>query len=203
MWWICDACIEQIRAIRNDRLLQSQVPSNDIVTFNSPNVIHAEMNYDKEITVLKQQIAAIHETIGNVTITEARAHSKSSRSTSIGTPVAQSSPVSSSRLLCGTKTIYDMSDVVYPRVTDDRFWLFFTRLENNVTERDLSSKIISDSLGSTVSTVVKRLVPAWKDPSTMPYVSFKVGIETRFKELALLPSTWPTGICFREFHNYV
>lgn len=93
------------------------------------------------------------------------------------------------------------SAAVEQRAPNDRFWLFFTRVKNYVTERQIL-EFVTDSLG-TDDAFVKKLVPAWKDTLSMPYVSFKVGVDVRLKETALLPSTWPAGLRFREFREDV
>lgn len=199
MWWICDQCILQIRQIRNDRLSGKQ---NMRVESVRPKDVDSVIDYGGEIAELKKQIAVIHETLSDTTITRSGADIHSIRSPGDNSPIAQSSPISTSKLHCGTRNVNGSKQTENLSSLDGKFWLFFTKIKNNVTECDIS-KMITDCLGTNESTVVKMLVPVWKDPSTMPYVSFKVGIETRFKGVALLPSTWPIGICFREFYNRV
>lgn len=159
------------------------------------------MSHGDEILEIKKQIAAIQDTLRNVTMNETGIEVQSLRTFNTDPPAAQSSPIASPKLLCGTKNTTNPNASVVPDVLNGKCWLFFTRLKNHVTEHDIT-KMVVDSLGPNVSAVVKLLKPAWKDPSSLPYVFFKVGIEGCLKQTALLPSTWPAGIFFREFHNH-
>lgn len=203
MWWICDPCMQQIRGIRNDRLPQK---NDNHQASPLPDSVEAKLSYDVEILEMKKQISAIQDTLRNCTIIESAADNQSLRISSVEPPGAQSSPMSSSslssRLLCGTRSSSNPNTSVASGVLDDKCWLFFTRLKNHVTEHDIA-KMVADNLGPDVAAVVRKLVPMWKDPSSLPYISFKVGIEARLKGLALRTSTWPTGTYFREFHTYL
>lgn len=91
------------------------------------------------------------------------------------------------------------TDASISSVSQGKFWLFFTRLRNTVNERQMF-RMVSTSIGSE-NVAVKKLVADWKDVSTLPYISFKVGVDVEFKSVAMLPSTWPVGVCYREFYN--
>lgn len=42
---------------------------------------------------------------------------------------------------------------------------------------------------------------AGTDVNTLNFVSFKVGVDPKYRNAALDPSTWPRGILFREFED--
>lgn len=199
LWWICGQCIQEIREIRHQRLSrEANENAAEVSNTENTSAVAVGIDHGAEIAELKKQIALIQETLADSTITRSGVDSNANSSDGCR-PIAHSSPISSQKLLCGTKKVNCANSITD---TVDYFWLYFTKIRNSVTESEVM-KMIADCLGPNVSTVVKKLLPAWKDPSTMSYISFKVGVEVRLKPVALLPSTWPSGICFREFHNRI
>lgn len=196
IWWICDKCTPLMREKRNDHISKQLYTSTSVI----PPKGDENMNYASEILALKRQIAEIQETLADTSIIKPKAESSSSLATH--PPLAQSSPLTSSKLQLGTKPVNDSNITVSSGSSAEKFWLFFTKIKNDVTELDMS-RMIGDSLSPEASIEVKKLIPVWKNPLTMPYISFKAGIDVRFKEAALLSSTWPAGLCFREFRNCV
>ncbi|XP_055591008.1 uncharacterized protein LOC129743082 [Uranotaenia lowii] len=129
-----------------------------------------------------------------------------------GTPQARPSPnykrrrgndglslVSST--MTGTKSV-DLSDLSVPFIVPPpptpKFWLYLAGLQPQITDEDVS-KIVSRCLDLTLPVDVKRLLPKGVDGSTRNFVSFKIGLDPAYKDVALSPLTWPTGILFREF----
>lgn len=118
--------------------------------------------------------------------------------TSADRPLAHSSPTSNE---CQTTNYIGTAP---RRIRNDsthrsgKFWLYFNRIKNDVTENEMYS-MVAESLGNTDAIIVKKLVSSWTDVSRLPYVSFKVGVDDSLRERALCSSTWPRGICFREF----
>lgn len=149
-----------------------------------------------EITVMKQQISALHDNVS------ARIATDNERISETSVPM-QHSPLSSTRLQHGSR-LYSSANLSLSRDTGERFWMFFTRIKSNVTEEQMLN-MVCESLqySSSITPVVKKLVPPWKDASLMPYISFKIGIDPMMKTAALLPSTWPKNISFREFYNHL
>lgn len=146
------------------------------------------------IAELKREIATIHKTLADLTATRLNASSGIDN----GQPLAHSSPTLSEGIKQGCRGAGERRNVVD---TKSKFWLFFTRIKNDVTEDEIRS-MVSESLGPDRDTLlVKKLVPAWKDVSLLPFISYKVGIDPELKQRALCPSTWPRGISFREFQE--
>ncbi|XP_053686336.1 uncharacterized protein LOC128735877 [Sabethes cyaneus] len=102
---------------------------------------------------------------------------------------------------CGTKPI-DLSDLSVPSIAPParpkKFWLYLSGLNPSLTDSDVQ-KIVLRCLNISDPVDAIRLVPKGKDTSNMTFVSFKVGLDPDTKTIALDPSTWPTGLLFREF----
>lgn len=81
--------------------------------------------------------------------------------------------------------------------SDNKFWLYLTKISPDVTEDDI--KNLTKSCLKVDDAVVKALVPKGRPVSTMSFISFKVGISEALKAKAMDTSTWPPEIQFREF----
>ena len=115
---------------------------------------------------------------------------------------AQSRPTVQAPANCGTNQI-DLSDLSVPVVTPAptvKFWLYLSKLNPLISDSDVKM-IVSRCLKTTEPGDVVRLVPKGKDVSTMSFVSFKIGLDPELRNAALNPSSWPSGILFREFIN--
>lgn len=154
---------------------------------------------DGEIAKLKNEIASLHHSLMHSTVS--RVDVNKTDFSNEHRPLAESSLLSLPGDQQSTNNCRRSSAVVEQSNRNDRFWLFFTRVKNCVTEQQIL-EFVTDRLG-TDDAIVRKLVPAWKDTLSMPYISFKIGIHIRLKETALLPSTWPAGLRFREFREDV
>lgn len=199
IWWMCSTCCKMMNNLRRSEDMQTERTKYDYQSDakQSPSISTA-MEIVKEMADVKQQIAEIRDCITGLTSSREASLDSSSQ------PIAHSSPSSSSKLLQGSRLATHSAGSSAQIVDREKFWLFFTRIKNSVTEQQMLD-VVSNSLGggSRESTVIKKLVPRWKDVTTMPYVSFKVGIDPVLKNIALLSSTWPMGICYREFLSHV
>lgn len=194
IWWLCVSCTNMMCNIRNDKSLLSKRSSFALQreqTVKSVPPLEADMKND--ILEMKKEIAIIQRTLAD--------HSNVHGSASINesTPLARSSPKCDKTLMFGSKCSSTNVSTSSSSTTQEKFWLFFTRLKNTVNE-DQMLRMVSTAIGSN-NVTVRKLVACWKDISTLPYVSFKIGIDPEFKNVAMLSSTWPTGVCYREFHN--
>lgn len=79
----------------------------------------------------------------------------------------------------------------------NKFWLYLTKISPEVTEEDIHNLARSNLQCEDV--IAKALVPKGRPPSTLTFVSFKLGIPQDLKSKAMDPSTWPPQIQFREF----
>ncbi|KFB53643.1 hypothetical protein ZHAS_00021886 [Anopheles sinensis] len=87
-----------------------------------------------------------------------------------------------------------------PLEAESRTWLYLSRFAPDVTDNDVLT-LVRTQVG-TDDVIVRRLVRRDRD-STRPltFVSYRVGVPVGLSEIALLPSTWPRGIAFREFYR--
>lgn len=200
VWWICEECRIIMKEIRNCR----SKPNAEKEMDSSPSSTHTKIDeLDKELVALKEQMAEIHQTLAGVSSLSSVQTTGLPDGVKEDVPQAHSSMLSSSQLMYGTRKAgsafcTSSSDLA---VADSKYWLFLTKIKNSATEQDIL-RLINDCLG-TNEAVIKKLVPAWKDTSSMTFISFKVGIGVEFKDVALRPSTWPAGLGFREFRENV
>nr|XP_049466038.1 uncharacterized protein LOC125907476 [Anopheles coluzzii]XP_049466039.1 uncharacterized protein LOC125907476 [Anopheles coluzzii] len=81
---------------------------------------------------------------------------------------------------------------------EPKTWIFITRVAPKVTEESMKT-FIQGRLNCT-NCSVKRILPNGRDPNALTYISFKVGVPSELKEIALSPTTWPCGFVYREFN---
>ena len=98
----------------------------------------------------------------------------------------------------------DLSDLSVPSIVpvavQNRFWLYLSGLNPQLSDSDIQ-KIISRCLHTTEPVIAVRLVRKGIDTSNFTYVSYKIGLDPKYKDAALNPASWPTGMLFREFVN--
>lgn len=80
-----------------------------------------------------------------------------------------------------------------------KFWLYVSRIARDVSADQLSA-YAKKRLGTDDIQVV-RLVARNRDINTLTFISFKIGMNMDLKTKALLTSTWPRGVVFREFSD--
>ncbi|XP_053695687.1 uncharacterized protein LOC128743184 [Sabethes cyaneus] len=103
----------------------------------------------------------------------------------------------------GTSTI-EFTDLsvtsITPTPSPVKWWLYLSGFHPAITNADVT-KIVSRCLDLDEDNAfdVIRLVSKGTDSSNLPFVSYKIGLDPRLKQLALTASSWPTGLLFREF----
>ncbi|XP_019532961.2 uncharacterized protein LOC109404515 [Aedes albopictus] len=78
-----------------------------------------------------------------------------------------------------------------------KFWIYLTKISPEATEDDILN--LARRCLQTEDVVAKALIPKGRPPSTLSFVSFKVGVSQELKCKALDPCTWPPQVQFREF----
>lgn len=195
IWWMCDACEKMLRNMRQDESLLSRHAYNAPGTSSELKCApKSQTRMDEEVAELKKQVNAIHQTLAEMS---------SSREISMNVaPIAESSPNHPPRVKHGSKPVgcRISNNSTALDASCGKYWLFLTKIKNTTTENDILEMVV-DSLGidNADAVTVKKLIPNWKDVSTMAYVSFKVGLDLKYKHAADRASTWPKGLCFREF----
>lgn len=191
IWWMCTSCGILMRQIRDNKEYKgkrSKIENDDVV----PVLVDRRSELlEKDISILKEQMSSLQQSIADF---ERSRSVVSIDSVSGDRPLAQSSPehLSSSRFLLGSKTFSSMGSS--PSASHEKCWSFFTKIKHTVNE-DQIRNMVSRSIGAS-NAIVKKLVSRWRDISTMPFISFKVGIDVGLKDMAMR-----SGICFREFHD--
>ncbi|XP_050079561.1 uncharacterized protein LOC126567379 [Anopheles maculipalpis] len=107
------------------------------------------------------------------------------------------SDVQTHPLLTGTAPITAPSHaaLLLPPETP-RFWLYLSRCRPMATVEEVLAFVMQQL--STDDVIVRKLVPASRDPSTLTFSSFKVGLSLALQDRALSQSTWPIGTAFKE-----
>lgn len=83
--------------------------------------------------------------------------------------------------------------------TDEKFWLYLSGISPDVPDQTVTN-LATETLGTEDVTVVK-LIPRGRDPRTLNFISYKVGLPIGLKDKAMNSNTWPVGIVFREFED--
>lgn len=103
------------------------------------------------------------------------------------------------------KKVYSVPTV--PIVTkpsiEENCWIWLASFPPSVTEVDISAMVkdcLSCDDNETIET--KALVKKGVDISTLSSITFKVGVDKKYREAALNEDTWPAGVSFREFVDF-
>ncbi|XP_058811170.1 uncharacterized protein LOC131676058 [Topomyia yanbarensis] len=104
-----------------------------------------------------------------------------------------------SKLLRGTDAAGSLTPSIAVNREDKKFWLYLSGISPDVPDESVT-KLAADKLGNSNITVVK-LVSRGRDPRTLNFVSYKVGMPTDLKEKAMTASTWSVAIAYREFEE--
>ncbi|XP_055527427.1 uncharacterized protein LOC129720039 [Wyeomyia smithii] len=103
----------------------------------------------------------------------------------------------------GTKAVHTIRTVNLSRKLDeDIVWIYLSAFHPSTTENEIAS-LVTECLGLDAGEPPKviKLVPMGKDPATLNFVSFKIGVKLRLKEKALCCETWPENVRFRLFED--
>lgn len=193
--WMCDGCLASFRKQRLE-------PSNESIAegLNNANpdsrierIVH---QLQSECATLNQSFAELKKSLNcsKQTVNESGIPSTSTPHRSLDNGSTSSVNLNdTSRLQMGSN-----SEIT--SVRSRRFWIFFTRIAKHVSA-DSIRDMVCNSLQSTDIPEVVKLVPRWSNIETLRYVSFKVGVDWQYKDKAVMDSTWPTGLLFREFEH--
>lgn len=102
-------------------------------------------------------------------------------------------------LIGGTKTVPSNSVLTVPE-PKEQFWLYLSRIHPSVKTEAVMS-LVKDCLQCEEPINVVPLVKKNADLAAMNFISFKIGMDMKYRNVALEPATWPNGIVFREFEG--
>lgn len=84
---------------------------------------------------------------------------------------------------------------------EKKFWIYLSRIHPDVSADNISD-LVKECLQCDEPPEIVKLVRKDVDLKLLRFVSFKIGVDPKFKSTALSPCTWPTGILFREFEEH-
>lgn len=174
VFWMCDSCTD---AIKRDRFRKSFVErqSNE----------YAEKS---EVDSLKSEVNRISAIVSQLT------------ENSIAMPKESTveSPTTCNSLLSSTKL--NTSDPAALSSNDTNLQLYISNIAPDVTVSEVKH-MVRESLQADEVLHVKCLAPSWMDISTLNYVSFKVTVDAKFRDVAFRIANWPLGVRCREFRD--
>lgn len=190
LMWMCNECLPAFNNWKNSQ--QKTIPPTDL------DKLHCE------IAELKSQVSLIVDTL-----------QRTSNDTSVESlQLRHSTPITTAKI-CVSNDVYECdtkndnqsrrsqpTDDVQTKVIGACFSLLLTNISNNVLEDDIEA-MVCRCLGAPVEDClnVVKLVSKRTDCRLLDYISFKVKLKEKWKDLALRNSTWPEGIEFREFEH--
>ncbi|XP_065085023.1 uncharacterized protein LOC135707192 [Ochlerotatus camptorhynchus] len=103
-------------------------------------------------------------------------------------------------ILSGTKPPSESIKTVNQNA--DKVWVYLSAFHPSTTNEDIAS-LVRDclALDPSETPMVAKLVPKGRDPTTLNFVSFKIGVKKELRDLALSCDSWPESIQFREFED--
>lgn len=191
LFWMCDECTKLMKIVCFQNAISSVGNSINELTKNQ-EAANAELK--SVLAKHSEQIAQLSSRIQSTTPTIADSVSRRAmkrRRTEELAPIAKP-------LLGGTKSTDDVSIATVPPPTP-LFWIYLSRLHTSV-KPDIVEKLTKDSLHCESAKAVP-LVKQGTDINSLNFISFKVGVDPKYRLSALDPSSWPKGILFREFED--
>lgn len=202
VYWMCDTCSE---LFTNDHF-RSILNRHDTDTAGIPNSISSIQN---DIMKLNSTVTALAAKIDSKPRTPFRFNSNGSRlddgqrNPSENTPKrrrGENGATVSSKPSCGTKV--SCSSIKMVKTSKDLFWIHLSAFHPTTTEEEISGLVREClQLDEDRKPKVIKLIPKGRDPATLNFISFKVGVGSELKQEALSCETWPQDVLFREFED--
>lgn len=197
LFWVCDECAKLMKCAR----FKSVVSSFDSV-INSINerhdIAHAELK--SEIAKQGEQIAQLSK---GIALSTPKLHSVDRVRQPPLKRRRNEGSVSSKPLIIGTRVATDdneFSEILTVPEPMEMFWLYLSRIHPSVKPESIE-KLVRDCVQNDGPIKVIPLVKKGADISRMSFISYKVGMDPKLREVALSSNTWPRGILFREFED--
>lgn len=188
--WLCDGCLGSFRKERMGSSDEKQSEEND-----RSNVKSTVGQLQSEVAKIKECIASLQTSLNcsenHSTTNFLPSSSTPERSVLLGRTAARYES-DRTQLLTGSRT---SNGSMHP---SRKFWMFFTRVAKHVPTAAIK-EMVSRSLQMQEEAEVVRLVPRWGNYDDWRYISFKVGVDRKYKDTAIAESTWPAGLLFKEF----
>ncbi|XP_062716299.1 uncharacterized protein LOC115265681 [Aedes albopictus] len=196
-FWLCDECIDEFVCWRNDRSANAKELSSRPELSLNPEQQSA---LQRDVEELKGKVESILSTLTTTASclpnTEMMRHSTPNSSRQF------SREMSGTNACNVTPSVSAASERLTESAVDESFALLLTNIDGNVSEEDVQL-MVARSLGAYDDECrnIKKLVPRWVDCSTLDYVSFKIILHCKWKPAAMMSTTWPRYVKFREFRR--
>lgn len=197
--WFCTNCLKSLEDIKANKS-----PDRTVAVLSSvAESINCCMN---EVKTELGQINAFIGTISEKLLTNTTPAILSNNQRNAKRPRVVSPndtpkrPRGFSSLISGTKAAENFPKLVdtVPQPTA-KFWIYLSRIAPHVSDNEITALVQECVPGA--QPIVKKLVRKDADLNSFAFISFKVGIDLQFKDIALDASNWPTGIYFRQFEE--
>lgn len=191
--WMCNECAKLMKMMRFKSTVTSLGNAINAIT-EKQETVHAEIQ--KQLTKQGQQIAQL------------------SRRIALSSPCRQDpdhvlrgpppkrrrdDDSAGNKPLLGGIKIADTNVITVPEPVE-LFWVYLSRIHPSV-QPDAIEKLVKDCLQSEDNVKAIPLVKKGVDTSRLNFISYKVGVDPKFRDAALNVATWPKGILFREFED--
>lgn len=194
LFWMCDECVNLMKCTRFKTAVSSFGSAIDAIT-EKQEIANAEIR--KEMAKQGQQIAQLTSRITTSTpknldsgILYRQPSLKRRREEGL---------LISKPLVGGTKSVTDSIVITVPEPAE-MFWLYLSRIHPSVKPESIE-KLVKTSVQCEDPVKVVPLVKKGSDTSRMSFISYKIGMAPRLRDVALSSDTWPEGILFREFED--
>lgn len=192
LFWACDECVKLMNCARFRSAISSFGNTINAIT-EKQETANAEIR--KEMAKQGQQIAQLTRRIALSNPTK-----QDSGHSSREPPLKRRrDEVVSKPLVGGTKAVTDTNVLTVPEPAE-MFWLYLSRIHPTVKPESIE-KLVKTSVQCEDPVKVVLLVKKGTDTSRMTFVSYKIGMDPKLRDVALSPDTWPEGILFREFED--
>ncbi|XP_058813727.1 uncharacterized protein LOC131677732 [Topomyia yanbarensis] len=195
LFWMCNTCKNIMDKARFRNALVSVESANQMVIEELKNSIRNDILEELKVEI-RTNFKTLIDAVPKTPIPGPRQFSFNSAKRKRDNDDTGSNP---SKLLRGTDAADSLTPSIAVNREDKKFWLYLSGISPDVPDESVT-KLAADKLGNSNITVVK-LVPRGRDPRTLNFVSYKVGMPTDLKEKAMTASTWPVGIAYREFEE--
>lgn len=191
LYWMCDECAKLMKLVRFRNAVSSV---GDAICELTKNQEVANTELKNELVKHSQQIAHLSNRINSITpsmpISAERRAMKRRRIDNDNQPA---------KSFVGGTRIADSNCVASVPVPITMFWVYLSRLHPSVNYEAVE-KLARECLQCEAAKAVP-LVKQGTDVNSLNFISFKVGVDPKFRAVALDPSSWPKGILFREFED--
>ncbi|XP_053690826.1 uncharacterized protein LOC128739368 [Sabethes cyaneus] len=193
--WMCDECVKLIKMTRFKGVMSSV----------SCAVSSIASSHGEAVGELKQAILVNGQRIEQLSksVSEAATTPLTSRYATAEPPKKRRREeriMGSKPLLAGTKSSTSQT-VLTVSPPKKLFWLYLSRIRPTVKPEAIL-ELVQDCLQSSGDPI--KVIPLIKkdaDLYAMNYISFKVGMDEKYRDIALDTGTWPHGLLFREFEG--